>query len=220
MVGHQDQANHQYDTADFWAAADSGNLPAVSYLKAPAYQDGHAGYSDPLDEQTWLANTINQLQSLPTWKSTAVIITWDDSDGWYDHQLGTILTQSQTSIDSLTGSGQCGSQLSQVPVNTAGQPEQGKCGLGPRLPFLVISPWSKSNFVSSQLIDQSSVVKFIEYNWHLPTLGNGATDATAGSLADMFNFHSGHQNPPLYLNPNTGEPISSGYWATHFAKKA
>ena len=79
-----DQANHQYDIADFWAAADAGNLPAVSYLKAPAYQDGHAGYSDPLDEQTFLANTINQLESLPTWSSTAVVITYDDSDGWYD----------------------------------------------------------------------------------------------------------------------------------------
>ena len=88
MVGHTDQANHQYDTADFFAAANAGNLPAVSYLKAPKYQDGHAGYSDPLDEQTWLADTINQLQSLPTWRSTAVVVTYDDSDGWYDHVLG------------------------------------------------------------------------------------------------------------------------------------
>ena len=59
-IGHQDQANHQYDIKDFFAAAGAGNLPAVSYLKAPEYQDGHAGYSDPLDEQTWLVDTINQ----------------------------------------------------------------------------------------------------------------------------------------------------------------
>ncbi len=50
-IGHQDQANHQYDLKDFCAAADDNNMPAVSYLKAPAYEDGHAGYSDPLDEQ-------------------------------------------------------------------------------------------------------------------------------------------------------------------------
>jgi phospholipase C len=67
-VGHNDQANHQYDIADFWAAADTGNLPAVSFLKAPAYQDGHAGYSDPLDEQRWLVSTINRLEALPTWQ--------------------------------------------------------------------------------------------------------------------------------------------------------
>ena len=129
MIGHTDQANHQYDIADLWAAADQGNLPAVSYLKAPKYQDGHAGYSDPLDEQTWLVDTINHLESLPTWKSTAIVVTWDDSDGWYDHVLAPVVTESQNALDFLTGTGECGSMLSQVPVNSAGNPEQGKCGL-------------------------------------------------------------------------------------------
>ena len=126
MVGHSDQANHQYDIADFWAAADSGNMPAVSYLKAPRYQDGHGNNSDPLDEQTWLVNTINQLESLPTWRSTAVVITWDDSDGWYDNILGPIETQSQTSVDALTDPNLCGSDASQVPQTSTGQPEQGQ----------------------------------------------------------------------------------------------
>lgn len=105
-------------------------------------------------------------------------------------------------------------------MSSTGVPEQGKCGVGPRLPFLVISPWAKSNYVSSQLIDQSSVVKFIEYNWHLPALGNGAADTSAGSLADLFDFGSGRPNSPLYLDPATGEPVSYGYWAAHFATKA
>ncbi|HUZ56498.1 MAG TPA: alkaline phosphatase family protein [Streptosporangiaceae bacterium] len=105
MIGRTDQANHQYDIADFWAAADNGNLPGVSYLKAPDYQDGHAGCSDPTDEQNWLVSTINHLQSLRTWKSTAAVITYDDSDGWYDHVLAPVLTESQTSLDALTGSG-------------------------------------------------------------------------------------------------------------------
>ncbi len=205
MIGHTDQANHQYDLADFWAAADSGHLPAVSFLKAAAYQDGHAGYSDPTDEQTFLADTINRLQALPSWRSTAVVITWDDSDGWYDHVLGPVITQSQTSLDSLTGTGQCGSQASQVPVNSAGGPEQGKCGVGPRLPFLVLSPWAKPDYVGNTLIDQSSVVRFIEQNWGLPAMGNGAADVAAGSIDSMFSFR-GPFNPPLYLDPATGEP--------------
>jgi phospholipase C len=213
MIGQTDQANHQYDIADFWAAADAGYLPSVSYLKAPAYQDGHAGYSDPLDEQTWLASTINHLESLRTWNSTAVVVTWDDSDGWYDHVLAPLITESQTSLDALTGTGQCGSMLSQVPVNSAGKPEQGKCGLGPRLPFLVISPWAKSNYVDHTLIDQSSVVKFIEYNWNLPAMGNGAADDAAGSILSMFNFRS--YNPPLFLDPSTGEPVSVSWAAAH-----
>ena len=208
MIGRTDQANHQYDIADFFAAAKAGNLPAVSYLKAPKYQDAHAGYSDPLDEQTWLVNTINQLQKLPTWRSTAVIISYDDSDGWYDHVLGPVITQSQTSLDALTAKGFCGRRLAQVPVNSAGQPEQGKCGVGPRLPFLVISPWARPNWVDNTFTDQSSVVKFIEFNWKLPGLGNGAADTAAGSILSMFNFAhpSAHR---LLLSPTTGEPMSS-----------
>jgi phospholipase C len=208
MVGRSDQANHQYDIADFFAAAKAGHLPAVSYLKAPKYQDGHGGYSDPLDEQTWLTDTINQLQALPTWKSTAVIITWDDSDGWYDHVLGPLVTGSQTSLDALTGTGQCGSSTSQVPVNSAGKPEEGRCGVGPRLPFLVISPFARANWVDNTLLDQSSVVRFIEYNWHLPALGNGAADTAAGSILSMFDFSSKHANRPLFLSPVTGEPTT------------
>ncbi len=83
--GQADPANHEYDVDDFYAAVRAGNFPAVSFLKAPAYQDGHAGYSDPLDEQAWIAKVINFLQRQPEWKDTAVIIAWDDSDGWYDH---------------------------------------------------------------------------------------------------------------------------------------
>ena len=58
-IGHDGAANHQYDINDFFKAVKKGNLPAVSFLKAQAYQDGHAGYSDPLDEQTFVVNVIN-----------------------------------------------------------------------------------------------------------------------------------------------------------------
>jgi phospholipase C len=216
MIGQQDQANHQYDLADFWAAANSGHLPQVSFLKAAAYQDGHAGYSDPLDEQAFLANTIDHLEALPSWSSTAVVIAYDDSDGWYDHVLGPVTSASQTSLDTLTGAGTCGTQP--VPVNSAGQPEQGKCGVGLRVPLLVVSPWSKSNFVDNTFTDQSSVVKFIEQNWKLPALGNGAADASAGSLMSMFNFSNQQGNGPLFLDPTTGEPIGFSSWQSHFSK--
>src|SRR5437868_13209227 len=84
-------------------------MPAVNYLKAAAYQDGHAGYSDPLDEQTFLVETINHLQRLGTWESTAVVIAYDDSDGWYDHVIGPILSpSSDPSADTLSDPGLCG----------------------------------------------------------------------------------------------------------------
>jgi phospholipase C len=176
----------------------------VSYLKAPDYQDGHAGYSDPTDEQNWLVSTVNHLESLRTWKSTAIVITYDDSDGWYDHVLGPVITSSQTPLDTLTAAGQCGASAAQVPVNSQGQSEQGRCGLGARMPFLLVSPWARSNYVSSTLLDQASVVKFIEDNWHLPAMGNGASDAAAGSINLMFNF-SGDPQRPVFLSPKSGE---------------
>ena len=86
-IGHTDQANHQYDISDFYETLKDGNMPAVSFLKAPAYQNAHPGYSDPLDEQNFLVNTINQIEQSKYWASTAIIITYDDSDGWYDHQV-------------------------------------------------------------------------------------------------------------------------------------
>src|SRR5262245_13450853 len=108
MIGQTDQANHQYDLSDFWASVQAGNMPAVSFLKAPAYQDGHTGYSDPLAEQTFLVQTLNRLQGLPEWEHAAVIIAYDDSDGWYDHQMSPILMQSASADDALTGAGLCG----------------------------------------------------------------------------------------------------------------
>jgi phospholipase C len=206
-IGHDDQANHQYDLADFWAAAGSNNLPSVSFLKAAKYQDGHAGYSDPLDEQTFLVDTINRLQKLPSWESTAVVIAYDDSDGWYDHAMGPLLMQSQTMLDTLTGTNQCGSNAARVPQTDGGAAEQARCGYGPRLPLLVISPFARRNAVDHTLTDQSSITRFIEDNWSLSRIGNGSADKLAGTLSGLFDFTTPNDGR-LYLDPSTGEPKS------------
>jgi phospholipase C len=215
-IGREDQANHQYDIKDFWAAADSGNLPSVSYLKAPEYQDGHAGYSDPIDEQAWLASTIDQLESLPSWNSTAIVIAYDDSDGWYDHQAAPIINQSQTPKDTLSGTGQCGTNTAAVPDG-----QQGRCGPGMRQPLLVISPYSRVNYVDSELTTQSSIVRFIEDNWlGGESVGGASDDATAGTLDGMFDFRHPTARP-LFLNPSTGEPIGrwSGGWSSYIKQQ-
>ena len=98
--------NHQYDLTWFNKALAAGDMPAVSYLKAPEYEDGHAGYSDPLDEQRFIVDEINQIEQSPDWASTAIFIAYDDSDGWYDHQMGPIIRGSQDAADTLNGAGQ------------------------------------------------------------------------------------------------------------------
>ena len=194
MIGQTDQANHQYDLNDFIAAANADNLPAVSFLKAPKYQDGHAGYSDPLDEQAFLVNTINVLMSGPSWKSTAIIISYDDSDGWYDHLAGPIVNHSNTSLDV-----NCGSSSDGAPA---------RCGYGPHLPYLVISPYARVNYVDHSLTDQTSTLRFIEDNWlNFKRLSSESFDRKAVPIMGMFDWN---QHLPwgdkLILNPVTGEP--------------
>jgi phospholipase C len=206
--GTRDPANHEYDLADFYAAVKAGNFPAVSYLKEPAYQDGHPGDSDPLDEQTGMVTLVNFLEQQPDWKNTAIIVTYDDSDGWYDHAEAKVTNPSSDAVDQVDGPGKCGAGVALSGV--AGKPANGRCGPGTRIPFVVISPWAKSDAVSHTQISQASVVRFIEDNWlHGQRLGGGSFDATAGSLIDLFDFRSSGNTPPLFLDPVTGNPTSA-----------
>jgi phospholipase C len=201
-----DPANHQYDLEDFYAAASAGNLPAVSFLKAASYQDAHAGYSDPLDEQAFITQVVNLLQTTTAWESTAVIIAYDDSDGWYDHQMSTIVNPSASAADRLNGEGKCGTGAPALPGPLSAH-AQGRCGNGPRLPLLVISPYAKANYVDHTMTDQTSIIRFIEDNWlDGERIGNGSFDAIAGRINNMFNF-SDNRHATLVLNETTGEPM-------------
>jgi phospholipase C len=209
MIGQQgDAGNHQYDINDFYTAVSNNNFPAVSYLKAPGFQDGHAGYSDPLDEQQFVTHVINFLQGQPAWSSTAVVIAYDDSDGWYDHVMPPLVNQSVTSADMITGNGTCGGADQALPGVAGTGHAQGRCGYGPRLPLLVISPYAKQNFVDHTITDQSSVVRFIEDNWLNGQRIPGSFDAIAGTLDNMFNFNAAPNTATFILNENSGQPVN------------
>jgi phospholipase C len=197
VIGQTDQANDQYDLTDFWKAAIYGTLPAVSFIKFQSANTGHPSDSSALAEQRYLVDTINALERLPEWNSMAILITYDDSDGFYDHVIPPIVSLSNDPAnDTLMG-----------PVGMCGMPAAGtyldRCGYGPRLPFLVISPFAKQNFVDSTVTDLTSILRFIEDNWSLGRLGDQSFDALAGSILNMFDF-SGKVAPPLFLDPDTG----------------
>jgi phospholipase C len=197
-VGRTDQANHQYDLSWFDKTLTAGNMPAVSFLKASEYQDGHPGYSDPLDEQTFLVNTINQIEQSPFWKSTAIVVTYDDSDGWYDHQPPKIVNGSN---DATVDQPICSS----APIRLGSNPV--RCGYSQRLPMLVISPWAKANYVSHKQTDTTSVLGFIENNWlGGQRIGGGSFDAISGSLNRVFQFFAPRLNPVI-LDPTTGAVV-------------
>ena len=141
---------------------------------------------------------ITAVQSSGDWDSTAVVILYDDSDGWYDHQMSPIVSQSNTPDDALTGPGSCGTAKAGA--------YQDRCGYGPRQPLLTISPYAKVNFVDHTITDQSSILRFIEDNWNLGRIGNQSFDALATPLTNMFDFGHGPKAHNLLLDPTTGEP--------------
>jgi phospholipase C len=207
-IGNAGPANHNYDLDDFFSAVSHGNFPAVNFIKAQAYQDGHAGYSDPLDEQTLIVKLINFLEAQPTWSSTAVIIMYDDSDGWYDHQMGPVVNMSTGTADALTGPNACGTAATSLPgIDPGNLHALGRCGYGMRQPFIVISPWALENSVDHTVTDITSVIHFVEDNWlGGQRIGQGSFDAIASPINQMFNFTKIRTNGVLILNPNTGEP--------------
>jgi hypothetical protein len=224
-----DPANHNYDSHDFFDALAIGNLPAVSFVKAPAFQDGHGGYSNPIDEQSFIVSVVNSLQASRFWGTTAVIIAYDDSDGWYDHQAPPIVNQSSIAPtatvqgDMLNGAGSCdhtNAQQGMTPQSLKGangtDVVNGRCGYGTRVPLLVVSPLAKKNFIDHTLTDQSSVLRFIEDNW----LGGkriqpgSSADSIAGSIMGMFTTAA--QAPhaataaerAVWLDPLSGQEVS------------
>lgn len=195
-----DQANHQYALTDFWNAVNHHNLPTVSFLKASKPQTGHPADSTPLAEQTFLVNTINALMRLDEWRDMAIILTYDDSDGWYDHVMPPIVNQSNdATYDALLGPGLCGTPKAGSYLD--------RCGYGARLPLVVISPFAKRNYVNHTLTDTTSILRFIEDNWNLGRIGDQSFDALAGSILDSFDFTSESRNGTLQLDPTTGAVV-------------
>ncbi|WP_329310046.1 phospholipase C [Streptomyces sp. NBC_01262] len=196
-IGHNGQANHNYDLTDFDSALKTGNLPAVSFLKASEYQDGHAGYSDPTDEQHFLVKEINALQKSPDWKSTAVVVAYDDSDGWYDHVTSKVLNGSTNSTLGSNGKALDSPDCQSGPAADAGYAD--RCGPGTRQPLLIISPYSKVNSVDHTATEQASITQFIENNWHTGRVGDASFDQRAGTLTNMFDFRH-PSNKQVLLN--------------------
>ena len=138
------------------------------------------------------------------------MITYDDSDGWYDHvapnKAGALINGSDNSaIDTA---------MCEATAVTVGS-GSGRCGYSQRLPMVVISPYTRENYLSNDLTDTTSVVKFIEDNWLHSERIPGSFDATSGSLdapGGLLDFHAYPHFRPVILNPATGAVVSGGGW--------
>ena len=190
----------------------AGNLPAVSFLRAASYQDGHAGCSDPLDEQHFLVGRINAIERSPQWASTAAVIAYDGSGGWYDQAAAPIANGStDTDPDNAGDTPMCAGG----PAAAGGYLD--RCGPGPRLPLLVVSPYSKRGHIDHTPTTQASVLRFIEDNWRTGRTGDRSFDAWAGPIEGMLDFHRPQQREVLLAASGA---VASAGWGARAGREA
>jgi phospholipase C len=150
----------------------TGNLPAVSWLIPDVEVSEHPAAGSMCVGENWTVKVLNAIMRSPEWKHTAVVLTWDDFGGFYDH----------------------------VPP-----PHVDLYGFGPRVPMLLISPWSKPGHIASDTLEFSSVLKMIETIWDLPSLT--ARDRKASDMLDLFDFGQ-DRLPPLLREPRDCSTVS------------
>jgi phospholipase C len=152
----------------------------------------------------WIKNLNSIMGRGPA--TTAVIIMYDDSDGWYDPPMGPIVNPSAAISSNASDEG----QLSAAGKCGNGNAIDGRCGYG--LPLLVISPFGADNFLDYSVTGQTSPIRPIEENRNL---GNGSFDQLSGPIDNMFGFDRDHSDGHgdngrymLFLNAQTGQQTS------------
>jgi phospholipase C len=137
----------------------NGQLAQVSWVIPDGNNSDHALSNDG-GGPSWVASIVNALGSSQYWANTAIIITWDDWGGWYDHVPPKVINDGTS-----WGSGYI---------------------YGFRVPLIVVSPYAKAAYISHTTHDFGSILKFVETTFGLPSLGYA--DVAADDLSDCFNL--------------------------------
>jgi len=190
-------AEHLFD--QFRSDVQNGKLPQVSWVAAPA---GYTEHSDwPINYGAWyISQILDILVSNPeVFSKTVFIINYDEADGSFDHLVPPFPAQTAAQGESTVSI--------ENEIVTTSTPN-GPIGLGTRVPFIAISPWSKGGYVNSQVFDHTSVIQFIEkrFGVHERNISPWRR-AVAGDLTSVFNFADpNHRHSRL---PNTDSFLPS-----------
>jgi phospholipase C len=171
-------AEHLFD--NFRSDVQNGKLPQVSWIVAPAGYTEHADW--PINYGAWYISQIfDILVSNPeVFSKTVFIINYDEADGSFDHIVPPSPPQTPASGASTVSI--------ENEIVTTSTPT-GPIGLGTRVPFIAISPWSKGGYVNSQVFDHTSVIQFIEKRFGVYEKNISPwRRAVAGDLMSVFNF--------------------------------
>ncbi|HGM5286666.1 TPA: phosphocholine-specific phospholipase C [Serratia liquefaciens] len=181
--------------AGFRADVQQGKLPQVSWIIAPAAYSEHPGPSSPVQGGWFTQEILNALTENPeVWSKTVLLVNYDENDGFFDHmpspsapslrEDGTFAGKSTVPFDSEIF------QHVAPPGSQEQPPPDGRIyGPGPRVPMLVLSPWSRGGWVNSQVFDHTSVLQFLEkrFQVHEPNI-SAWRRAVCGDLTSAFNF--------------------------------
>jgi phospholipase C len=143
--------------------------------------DDHPAYSDAQISEAMVAEAINKIAASPYWKDCAIIITWDDSEGDYDHV--------------------------QPPLRTYG-PDNSLIANGPRVPFILISPYARTHYISHDQGSQSSVVKFIDTVFNLTPLAE-LPDELKGRKLAQTEFDQENVGPEDAITPGISDLVDA-----------
>lgn len=183
-----------------------GRLPQVSWVIAPGLYSEHPGPSSPAQGGWYMQAVLDALVSNPeVWRRTALIINFDENDGYFDHVPPPAPPSRQTD-GTVAGRSTCdvSAELhvhSPPPGATLQPPPGGQpYGMGPRVPMLVVSPWSRGGWVNSQVFDHTSVIRFLERRFGVVEPNISAwRRAVAGDLVSAFDFARADESAPVYF---------------------
>jgi len=143
--------------------------------------DDHPAYSDAQISEAMVAHTINQIANSPYWPQCAIIITWDDSEGDYDHVPPPIV---------FTG------------------PDKSIYSYGPRVPLILISPYAKLGYISHEQGSHGSVVKFVDAVFGLPPLAT-LPDELLGRYLGLMEFGQENLGPDDAITPGVSDLLDA-----------
>ncbi|WP_409060755.1 phosphocholine-specific phospholipase C [Streptomyces sp. SYP-A7185] len=178
------------------ADVKADRLPQVSYIAAPEAFCEHPNW--PVNFGAWyIAQVLDALTSNPAvWAKTALFITYDENDGYFDHIVPPYVPK-----DANQGKSTVATALDHFPGNASYA--AGHYGLGQRVPMVVVSPWSTGGFVNSEVFDHTSIIRFMEKRFGVrePNISPWRR-AICGDLTSAFDF-AGQDTDPASL-PDTG----------------
>jgi phospholipase C len=191
--------SHQHKFDRFYSDVAAGRLPAFTFLD-PNYNT--TSQENPQDIQVgerFIAEVVGALIDAPTWRHTALFITYDEHGGYYDH----VPPPRAVKPDNIP------------PRLSSGDFQAGYTRYGFRVPLIVVSPWARRGYSSRVVQDHTSLDAFIERKWNLPAMT--FRDANADAMTDYFDFRRpAFATPPKLaaapsLQPGLGRCRAHGF---------